>query len=351
MNALNFPLKTILLSFFVIAVSVSFSQNSCTQKLEHAEELYEVGQIDKVAPLLEDCIENGFSKEERVRAYRLLTLCNLYYNENKKAIRSMEKLLRTNPEYKISEFDPSEFISMHNTFRTKPVFITGIKSSFGGIHFYSVDNYNDINSMESYGVYTPGVSYSAGLSFESPIITELSVVYEFYYKSYGYSYEDMILDYAEITFQEQITGIEVPVLLQWNILKKDIVPYINAGVSFDYLLSSAGRFERRDRIGEEYREPVTLDLDLADSRTPLNYAFTAGAGVRWKNFLGRGYLTLDVRYSRYFESLVNPASRADHPEMVYSFLTTDNALRIENTQIMLGYKMPIYFARYKGKRK
>ncbi len=351
MQTQTFLKRSFVTIIFITTVTILSAQTSCTQKLEQAEELYEVGQIDKVAPLLEDCIEKGFSKEERVRAYRLLTLCNLYYNENKKAIQSMGKLLRTNPEYKISEFDPSEFISMHKTFRTNPVFITGIKSSFGGVHLYSVDNYNDINSLESYGVYTPGYSFSAGISFESPIISELSVVYEFYYKNFGYAYEDMILDYAEIIFEEQITGIEIPLMLQWNILKDDIVPYVNAGVSIDYLISSSGSFERRDRIGDEYREPVTLDLDLSESRNPLNYAFSAGAGVRWKNFLGRGYLTLDVRYSRYFENIVNPENRAEHPEMVYSFLTTDNAIRLENTQIMLGYKMPIYFARYKGKRK
>lgn len=341
--------------FFLVINTLSYSvvnaQESCTQKLEKAEELYEIGQIDKVAPLLNECLQSGFSRAEKVRAYRLITLCHLYYNENKKASEAMGNLLKVKPEYKITEFDPIEFSSLHETFRTRPLFILGVKAGAGAMNIYDITNFNDLNSLESEGVYYPGLSYSAGLSGETPVIDELSFVYEIFYHQSGYKYEDLILDYASIEFEEQLSSIDIPILAQWNILKKDFAPYINAGVSLNLLIAADGTFVRRDRIGEIYRDPVTIDLDLLNSRNTFNYGFTTGAGFRWKNFLGRGYLTFDIRYTRYFENLVDKQNRANYPEMVYSYFTTDNPLKIESFQVMIGYKMPIYFARQKRKFK
>jgi hypothetical protein len=328
-----------------------FSQNSCVQRLEEAEELYEIGQIDKIEKLLRPCLEKGFTKDEKVRAYRLLTLSSLYYNEDSIAIASMKKLLKVRPEYKIKEFDPSEFVSLHKAFRTIPVFIAGIKGSFGSMGIYDIQNYNDINSVYASTYYQPDISYSYGLSFETPVFPELSLVYEFYYNSYYYKYKSQTLDYAHITFEENFSGIDVPVLLQWNILQKDFSPYINVGASFNYLMSSNVRYNRKDKDSnsEEYRDPIKLDMEVTDSRNKQNFSLCAGLGFRWKNILGNGYLTFDIRYSKYFNNLVNASARADNPEMIYSALTTDNVFKIRNTQVFIGYKLPIYIARYQGK--
>jgi opacity protein-like surface antigen len=338
---------------FIIFFSIrTYSQNSCIKNLEEAEELYEMGQIDKIESLLNPCLENGFTKEEKVKAYRLLILSNLYYNEDEKAKESMKKLLKVKPEYKIKEFDPAEFISLHNSFRTIPVFIAGIKGSIGGMGMYDLNNYNDINSFNYTATYHPDISYSFGLSFETPIIPDLSLVYEFYYNSCYYNYDNRVLNYADIHFEEKISGIDIPVLVQWNILKGDFSPYVNIGSAFNYLLSSNVKHTRVDdeNSSDEYRDPVNLNLDMTHARNKYNFSLSAGLGFRWKNILGNGYLTFDIRYSRYFENIVSPDQRADSPEMVYSGLTTDNTFKIQTTQVFIGYKLPIYIAKYKGKK-
>ena len=50
-------------------------------------------------------------------------------------------------------------------------------------------------------------------------------------------------------------------------------------------------------------------------------------------------------------SIVDPANRADNPEVLYSFLITDNVFKVQNTQFLIGYKLPLYIAKYKGKPK
>jgi hypothetical protein len=342
----------VLISFLLLISFSGYSQNSCSEQLANAEKLYESGQIDKVAAMLEPCLEKGFTKDEKARAYHLLALCNLYYNEDAEAEKAFLELLKANKEYKIKETDPAEFVNLYQEFRTVPVFITGIKFGGGLMDIHSIVNFNDINSIESEGTYYPDYIASVGISFETPLLKELSVVYELYYSWYSYNFKNTVLDYAYISFDETVSGIDFPIMLQWNILSKDFVPYVNVGASFNYLLSSKANYVRTDREGTEYREAVELNnLDLTDSRNSFNYALSAGVGFRWKNIIGPGYLTFDIRYSRYMNSIVDSAKRADNQEIVYSGLITDNVFKVQNTQFLIGYKLPLYIPKHKGKQK
>jgi len=334
----------IILSFLSVSVS---SQNSCGEKLKTAEELYESGQIDKVEKLIKPCLENDFSKNEKVRAYRLLTLCNIYYNEDKKAVDAMDNLLNTEPEYKVKSSDPSEFVSLYDAFRTKPLIIAGIKTSFGFFDIYDIRNYNDINSLQYTATYKPANSASIGISFEFPVIWQFSLVSEMYYSIFNYEFQNTALDYSNISYNENIQSLDMPISIQWNIMETDFTPYVNLGASFNYLISSHADFNREDLTGKISREPINSKLNLTNSRNKYNYAFCARVGFRWKNLFGRGYLSLDLRYSRYFNQNIGTADRAENPEQIYSYFNTDNSLRFQNTQILIGYNLPIYFPKYR----
>ena len=347
-NLIN--LKYLLILIFFISYHFAYSQTSCSQQLETATKLYESGQIDKVEALLKPCLEKGFTKDEKAKAYRLLALCKLYYNQDEEAKKAFMELLRVKPEYKMTEFDPTELVTLHKEFRTTPIIIAGVKFGYGLENIYDIENYNDINSIANNGVYTTNYAINAGLSFEMPVIKELSVVYEFYFRMYSYGYKNTVLDYAQITFEENIKSLDIPLMLQWNILSNDFVPYINVGGAFNYLFSAQASYTRNDEQETQYRDPETLELDLTSSRNAINYAICAGVGFRWKNIIGNGYLTLDIRYSKYLNNVVESANRADNPEVIYSFFTTDNTFKIQNTQFMIGYKLPLYKPKYKGIR-
>ena len=59
--------------------NIAFAQESCTEKLVEANDVFSAGQIELVPELLNSCLESGFTKSEKVSAYRLLTLCHLYF--------------------------------------------------------------------------------------------------------------------------------------------------------------------------------------------------------------------------------------------------------------------------------
>jgi hypothetical protein len=346
----------IFLAFFALFTQQISAQNadsseivhSCTQYLINAEDAYSKGQIEKVSEMLSPCLEKGFSKDEKKRALRLITLCHLYYNQDTAAAVSMLHMLRNFPEYKIdSSLDPAEFVALYKTFRTRPLFIIGVKGGLSFVNLYRITNYNDLNSGTYKGSYRLDKPSCIGLSVETPFYEKFSLVYEFYYKNFQYSFHNMPLSYATIDMKETDASLDVPVMAQYSFLKKDIIPYINAGFSVSYLLSSKANFTRNDKELDQARGPFVYETDLTSQRKRFNCAMTFGAGVRVKNIISNGYLSLDVRYSRYFLNQINPDTRASDPKITYDFLYTDNALKIENFSILLGFKIPIYVPKQK----
>lgn len=349
-DRLTFSKYLLIIVFVYTSVNISAQEESCTQSLVDAQEVFASGRIEEVPGILEGCLERGFNRQEKVAAYRLLTLCHLYYNRNVDAAATMQKLLRIQPEYRIQDIDPSEFINLHSTFRTSPLFIIGVKGGFGTLHFYETTNYNDINSINHNGRYEVGQlpPLMLGLSIEVPILKELSFVSEIYYNQYEYLFKRSVLEYASVEFTETVKGIEIPVMAQWNILKnKQVIPYINAGANFYFTLESTGKIIREDTLsGAVDRDVPGLDnIDLISSRNKFNVAFTTGAGVRIKDVIGNGYLTFDFRYSRYFKNHVEENLRAETPSLSYTYLYTDNSFKMESFQFIVGYKLPIYFCR------
>ncbi len=321
------------------------AQESCTQTLVNAQEVFAEGQIEKVPDILAPCLESGFNRSERVAAYRLLTLCHLYYNHMDEATASMEKMLKLNPEYEIQDIDPSEFVSLHHTFRSNPVLIFGAKAGIAGLHIYDVVHYNDIDSKSTLGSYSPNLIYSAGISAETMLHDYFSISLDIFYTSYSFNYSKTYLEYATVSTVEKNTCIEAPLLLQWNILKnRDVIPYISIGGSLSYLIQAQTDLTRKDTLSGYSSREIALasPKDITSYRNALNIGLTGGVGVRIKNVIGNGYLSLDVRYTRYLWANMEAEDRASSDILTYNYMHTDNALKFENIQCLIGYKLPIY---------
>ena len=56
----------------------AFSQSECVFSLQRAERLYQQGNIEEIPGLLINCIEKGFTRDERLTAYKLLIQSYLY---------------------------------------------------------------------------------------------------------------------------------------------------------------------------------------------------------------------------------------------------------------------------------
>jgi hypothetical protein len=342
---------------FLIAVllspAFSYGQNSnCSEVLIKAQDTYKEGRINEIADMLQPCLETGLSKQEKIEAYRLLTLTYLYFNEKEKAQNALTLLLKNDPEYKIRQIDPTEFVNLFNSFRTTPVILIGAKLGV---------NYSDINVTKYFsldqsdiarGKYKSDLGIQGSLFTQIPLSKRLSILTELQYTSKGYTYTDKLFGYASLTLSEKQTYLEVPVLVNYNFGKGILVPYVNLGGSFAYMFKSTVVPVRVDETGDNnQREIKEGEISVNSLRKKLNYNLMAGAGLKIKDVLGRGYLFFDLRYSMGLNNIVNPDKRYSNDDLVYKYLYVDNNIKINSFQYSIGYSYPLYKPKLKKVRK
>ena len=127
-------MKKLLSSILFLFLSVSsYAQlTSGAQTLRLARATYEQGRLHEIPSILEGFLPK-FNKQEKVEAYKLLTLSYIYLEEPEKADDAMLKLLQTDHYFEINlKDDPAEFIALYRTFRTKPIYRIGGKIGING---------------------------------------------------------------------------------------------------------------------------------------------------------------------------------------------------------------------------
>lgn len=340
-------LKIVFILSLLVAVKPTYGQKNCPQTLKKAQDTYEEGRISEVPDLLDECLKSkdGFTKAEKIDAYKLLTLTWLYFNEKTKAEESMHHFLVLNPEYEINEaIDPTEFINLYNSFRTTPVLIYGIKLGFNGQDINVIRNFSVDNSSISRGKYKSPIGLQIGLTFEIPLKKRLSLLTELNLTKKTYQYNDEILGFAKVQFIEKQTLLELPLMLHFNFNKnqKKFRPYINAGGTFSYLVGDRAEVTRKDdRDGTQLDVPGP-EIKIASLRHRLMYNASIGAGFKLKNVISNGYIIVDLRYNIGLRNIVKPENRGTNEDLVYNYLYLDNDFRMNSFVFSIGYALPKY---------
>src|SRR5258708_30166033 len=121
--------RLILFLFPVLHSIASFSQGSdCEQTLNQATAEFEAGRFYNLPSILKPCIDNGFSKEQKVRSYLLLTQSYLILNDPIAAENSYLQLLTADPEYVANPArDPVDVYYLSRKFTTTPLFASSFR--------------------------------------------------------------------------------------------------------------------------------------------------------------------------------------------------------------------------------
>src|SRR5688572_8264324 len=126
-----YTMRRLLLLCIVVLSAGTYAraQSTCAQTLRLAQSIYDQGRLHELPQLLQKCLDdNSFNTEEKVNAYKLLTLTYIYLEEPIKADEHMLALLRTDTEFKVNDaVDPAEFVALYKTFRTYPIYRLGGK--------------------------------------------------------------------------------------------------------------------------------------------------------------------------------------------------------------------------------
>ncbi|MEQ8926113.1 MAG: outer membrane beta-barrel protein [Fulvivirga sp.] len=350
-------------AFYVllIIVSVTFcafetkAQTACTQTLRQARTVFDEGRIHELEQLLSDCIDNGFTDDERTEAYRLLILAHIYLDETVKADDAMLELLRDNHGFEINQqADPAELINLYNTFRHDPIFFWGFRGGF---------NTSFVNVIEAHGVHdlnNSNASYSNQLGFVVGLLIEkrfgsritLRSDLQYIINTFDHSFStfrrtDTNIDIVNSTASETQNSAGMSLMAQFRLFpEKEAIrknkfeklnPYVGLGVTGRYILSSALTFDVSNSAGAS---PDGASEDLIDAEIRNQFNPTADIEFGIKKALGLMYFTAGVRYSYGFLDITD--RHYDNGRLTTFFGWGANDINTHSLTAFIGILIPQY---------
>lgn len=348
---MNRFLTLLVLSSACIFLSpVTNAQSTCTQTLRTARSTYDQGRLHELPAILDACLRNGFTKQERVEAYKLLVLAYIYLEEPSKADDAMLHLLRTDPYFEINESaDPAEFISLYRTFRTWPVYRFGAKV---GVNATTPSVVSSAQAIEGASAeYTPTVNFQAGFVFEIPLGDRLTINPELYFQLRSF-YFDSDLDIEgdlenSSEGKESQSWVSLPVSLQYNIPGSRLNPYVALGVSTDYLISDNLSMNRNRVNATAIPE---RSYDIAHARKRINISAVASCGIKLK--LGGGYVVSELRFIYGITSINDETSTyAVNDYVLFDTGYADHIMKLNSLSVTAGYIYNVFNPKKTGRRK
>lgn len=294
----------LLCCFFITLTTATYAQTatpSCAQTLRLAQSVYEQGRLHEIPGILQKCIdENGFTKQEKVNAFKILTNTYIYLEEPEQADESMLKILQTDPYFQINEaIDPAEFVALYKTFRTTPIYRLGVKLGVNA----SQPNITELSSAveltkDSNYKYNVGILF--GGIFEVPLKPKMTIHSELLYLQRKFEVNLMVdrgTNLAGNPLSNEFNGIETqnwisaPITFEYKIMEKKYNPYVAGGVSVDYLLGDKLKGLRSRTDAAAITETT---FELKPQREKINISAIAAAGVKMK--VGGGFFVAELRY-------------------------------------------------------
>ena len=330
------------------------AQSDCSKKLKEAQLMLDRGNLYEIPAKLETCLSSGFTKEEKTKAYVLMTESYLYLGENKKAEETYLAMLKLKPLYAPYEDDPVEMHDYHERFTTKPLFnFPNIKTGFNRTYVGVINDYS-LNSKEGYKE-----SYSSMMGLDVGLGGDVNLVQGLYFSAYltyrqkKFNYQSELLEDHLVSFNEFQQWLELPLSISFSPekWKSKLTPYASVGFAFGFLLRSTAVEIRRENTNEEIDEKAITGSDVVltsseNNQRKRNYnsaIFTIGAKYRLKE----KYLALDVSYQYGFKNIIRTENQYNNQEMIYKYGYVDDDFRINNIAVSLTFINPIYFPRLK----
>jgi hypothetical protein len=313
------------------------AQLNCSEQLRQAERRYDEGLLDDIPMMLRNCFNSGFTREEKVNAYRLLILTHLFSDNRQGADDEMYRFLRDFPEYNITPADPKEFSDLYLTYRTEPVLkiepYLGINYSKPYVfEYFSVSDLN-----QSVPIYSSNFGFSGGTNFTDRINNNIdgSIGLAIHYSSVGLYYQ--VFDYTHVngTYTDIYAG--VPISMRYNLSYKGFDFFAKAGMETQYLLYSQNSLVRGFTAGGDN---IVETVDFTPFRK--RYDFRPFIGIGLTPEFGNIRLMFDagVRFSTIIP--VDKDSRYSGNELLEKFYFIEDKWMTNHFYLNVTYIFSIY---------
>ncbi|MBK5280422.1 MAG: PorT family protein [Bacteroidia bacterium] len=338
------------LSLLSVSSQVFGQASTCTQTLRLVQSTYEQGRLHELETLMGACLINGFDDQQKLQAYRYLTLAYIYLEEPEKADAAMLNLLNTDHFFEpVEGVDPAEFIALYRKFRVRPLYRFGFKLGPTATMPAIQEIYSVNANAQGNGKYSPSIGFSLGLVFEKDFpdfIKKFSIAPEVVFITRSYNYANTLLNESDQNpgnavisqdpnLQKQ-SWLDLNLLVQYKIKENKFNPYISVGPGLGLLLKSTNEIE----TGVEGQGSITgSSVDTKESYKSLAYSAILSIGSKFR--LGGFYLTGDIRYQYGLNNLVNTSSRGN-AEALFDYGYVPSNYSQNNFTINLGLVIPYF---------
>jgi hypothetical protein len=343
----SFSLFTGILFFTDISL---FSQADCSSKLQEARKYYDQGMIDEIPSMLAPCMETGFSRAQKIEAYKLIILSYLFNDDQFEAERTMVEFLKKFPEYEIMPNDPVEFVYLFESYRTTSVFSFGLSVGFNLTNPRIIEPYTmfDFNKVTLKNTMKPG--FQVGVGIGHYLSKRLLLNLEFYFTENQYSFTDELKmpltggndAINSVNYIEKIYNAAFPLTLSYEFNIKKVHYFFRTGVSVAKLTKATGTPSRK--YAEELPPITGENSDITDYRNNILYSGVIGGGILYK--IPRGVISLDFRANIGLNNIVKSNMRYDNYELSSKFYYLDDDFSLNTFSLTAGY----YFSFYKPKK-
>ncbi len=339
---------------FILLISLaSFARaalsqgKDCEQILNQATVEYEAGRFYSLPGILKPCLDNGFSKEQKVRAYLLLTQSYLVLNDPIAAENSYLLLLKADPEYVANPTrDPIDVYYLSKKFITTPLFTpylrVGMNTSLPRI-IYSVST--SPMQSKSENAYKPGYQIGAGIDWNINERWSIGLGFGYARKSFKTTNDNTGAGVNTI-FTEKQDWIDIPLFVKYSKDSGKFRPFAYVGLSANLLLNAKLAAEAID-----YNSPSTNvqqvsqgpDISISYKRNFFNRSIVLGGGLKYK--IGKNFLFADMRYLAGLNNIAKNSyttSTGQFDPLISSYPYASNFFRLDNLSISIGYIKPIY---------
>ncbi|MCG8308442.1 MAG: PorT family protein [Cytophagales bacterium] len=342
----------IFFTLFLLCLTTSlFAQDQCAIALNDAEDRYEQGKLYEIPGIIQSCLIDGFSKEQKIRAYRLLTLTYLFLNYYREADSSYLQLLKLSPEYRTNdELDPMEIINHHESFTTRPkYYLTMGKLGFNFSYANVLLDYSLSQSFDGSDKYSTVLGFHAGFGAEMVLFRDLHLSGEFFISRKILRLSDRHWNFYLTNMDISHTEIELPIALKYNFFRGKVNPFVLGGISPGFLLESnvqniEGAYIDPDE-GEEFPVQPRPEIGTGEFKNRFNYALLFGGGINYK--IGLNYLVFEARYSIGMLNVTNTKNRwkedfSEGRDLKFPLGHVDDDFKINNLSFFIGFVKPLY---------
>lgn len=322
----------------------------CAESLNKARDEFNAGHLNAISGMLDECRKNG-TKEQQIEAYKLLTITYLYLDDPYGAEQSFLALLEVEPEYRVSENDPIELKYLSEKFITTPITSFSVKaganfSTVTVLNINTVGNENDQNWQ--YSALT-GFNIMGGLDLHFNKIVSLN--FEFEFSSRSYLKEDILFNNEDPqNLREVRTNFHgsIPISLKFTYPGLIYYPYIYAGYSPSYTITSDANVIRNPDLSPEVSEP---SLNLRAMVPDFTQSIILGIGL--KRRFGYKYVLIDLRYRLGLTNMLKASAQYDFTnkairDYTFKYGMVSDDYRWNGFELTVGYVIPNYKPRAKN---